>query len=89
MYQVLQTNHAVIIMGSSGTGKTTIYQTLCRAINSLNTQVARDSTVAEGGRERPATSNVKQKFPKVNLSVLFPRAMNEKEVCLIKFKVCF
>jgi DNA polymerase III gamma/tau subunit len=75
LYQVLQMNHAVIILGLSGTGKTTIYKTLCKAINSLNTQFA--SRFSEKSDSKAAE---KPKYPKVNLTVLFPRAMSESEV---------
>ena len=75
MYQVLQINHAVIILGLSGTGKTTIYKTLCKAINSLNTQFA-----SCGSEERERRAEKEAKYPKVNLTVLFPRAMSESEV---------
>ena len=75
MYQVLQINHAVILLGLSGTGKTTIYKTLCKAINSLNTQFA-----SRGSAENKRVAKEEAKYPKVNLTVLFPRAMSESEV---------
>ena len=75
LYQVLQINHAVIILGLSGTGKTTIYKTLCKAINSLNTQFASRFSKNEEG-----IAPEEQTYPKVNLTVLFPRAMSESEV---------
>ncbi|XP_028405416.1 dynein heavy chain domain-containing protein 1-like isoform X2 [Dendronephthya gigantea] len=75
LYQVLQINHAVIILGLSGTGKTTIYKTLCKAINSLNTQSA--SRVSEKGKH---AETEQPKYPKINLTVLFPRSMSESEL---------
>ena len=79
LYQVLQINHAVIILGLSGTGKTTIYKTLCKAINSLNSQLA--SRVLNNGGN---TATEEQIYPKVNLTVLFHRAMSECEVNIVK-----
>lgn len=84
LYQVLQINHAVILLGLSGTGKTTIYKTLCKAINSLNTQFA--SRVSAEGK---LTAKEEAKYPKVNLAVLFPRAMSESEVRLALRKWLF
>ena len=75
MYQVLQINHAVILLGLSGTGKTTIYKTLCKALNNLNTQFA-----SRGSAEDKRVAKEEAKYPKVNLTVLFPRAMSESEV---------
>ena len=73
---MLQTSRAAIIMGKSGTGKTTIYQTLCRAVNSLNAQM-----IPNVGKTTASDLSVREeKYPKINLSVLFPRSMSENEV---------
>ena len=93
LYTSLQTCRNVILLGSPGSGKTTVYKTLSSALNRLNNQAAqrmvkvRRQTVAQrriSNSARSPNTPVQESndvlWPRVDLTVLFPKCLTCEEV---------
>ncbi|XP_053710883.1 dynein heavy chain domain-containing protein 1 isoform X1 [Synchiropus splendidus] len=82
LYQSLKYSHSVMLVGLSGSGKTTCYQALARALNTLVTRggeyVAEYSSEESNIKSHDSISGSTWSF--ANITVLYPNALSLEEM---------
>ena len=87
LYEILVVHRSVILLGDPGTGKSTCYQTLARALCQFSSVWAQAVKKRRLQAMESSTSNEKDNFifSNIQLSTFYHKAMTTEEVYLVFF----